>query len=887
AVGGMAEIYLAIDQRYRDRELVVVKRIRQDLGNNKEFVEMFLDETELIRRLDHPNIIRLLDCGRVEGRYFIALEHVWGESLGQLSRMCLQQQGRFPLAPALWVGVEVARGLEHAHARRDSGGEPAPVIHRDVTTENIAISYQGDVKILDFGIAKAKDRLARTRIGQIKGTLSYLAPEQLLGEETSPQTDIYQLGAMLYQTLLGRLPVDGKNPLELMKAIVGNQIVKPSAVVPGFPERVERALLKAMAREPDQRFADAGEMQQVLRQLLGNAYSDGRARLVQFIARVTGDRHQRQQEFIGSVLQGLEVSRQVGDLFDWAAGDDAKTLTDAAGAADVRTLLERSEIEATDPSIPSPYATGDEHTDRSESPELAVKRRLAFQEIETLSARPPADDEADGARIDDTVSEHFPPGLPQQIAREQYETPLAERSGDEEVFRTREREPEDRSIPAPVTMPNIDVARLMRDEIADRGEVAAAEGRGATGERLFNELLADSSNRSHPDAPPRSLPELTPVATVIATPEAAAPAPASPAAADGVDSTLVVPRIRSWPAASGGADVPIEDRPTALHALGPALLAAADAEPAASAPDAVIDLDRPKPPPVVPPIVELRVRKEGPNANDGSAAAEFDPLSFPLPQAAPAEFDLAAVATELEEQAVELSEFSRLARTQRFGWLAMIATFSGVVALGAGLMLLWPLLTRQSASGPVTGRGTAADGATRRDASAAAAKAVPPRVSAGDAGSLPDHNAQRTDLSPRVDVDKPDRARAGERPDGGSAPRNRPLGRLIVDAGSESAVTHEANSSRGRSTLPVRQPRGRVFLTRVSNDVVVRLDYEVVDDEVKLHVESEPTTDVSYNGYAIGPTPKSLVLGNQFRIMLSSPKLGQPFKLDVAFEAEP
>ncbi|MBN2359967.1 MAG: serine/threonine protein kinase [Deltaproteobacteria bacterium] len=325
AMGGMAEIFLALPAgKSEEKDLLVIKRIREDLCTDETFTEMFIDEARVVSRLSHPNIIKMHEFGEVDGVYFIALEHVWGESLRTLTLLCTKAQMRFPMGAALYIAIETAKALDYAHHNRDESGEISPVIHRDVTLGNVVISYDGDVKVLDFGIAKAKGRMSQTRAGQVKGTLAYLAPEQLAGGEMGPHTDIYQLGVLMYQTLVGRLPVQAESEGAMMGAIVAGNIVKPSDAVPGFPPRIEQVLLKAMARKPDQRFASAAELASTLGDLLrGTSYEGGRDRVAHMVNNITGDRKQRQIGMIKELLHGAAFDDESTDLFRWAAVDDA------------------------------------------------------------------------------------------------------------------------------------------------------------------------------------------------------------------------------------------------------------------------------------------------------------------------------------------------------------------------------------------------------------------------------------------------------------------------------------------------------------------------------------------------------------------------------------
>ena len=380
AVGGMAEIFLARtpspptqNQNLSRRlgQVLVIKRMRAELARDQAFVDMFIDEQRAIKRLDHPNIVRLLDCGEIDGRYYLALEHIWGESLTTLLGLCSRTGMRFPLAAALHIGVAVADALHHAHSQRGADGRPAPIIHRDVTLGNVVISYQGAVKVLDFGLAKFADRQARTGIGQIKGTLVYLAPEQVTGGDAVPATDIYQLGVLLYKLLVGCEPVAGANDMAVMQAIARNEIIRPSTVASSFPPRLETILLKALARQPIARFADAGEFAAALRELLSPPDPNASERMARVVERLCRGRYEKQLQFVRSLLEGSAAAAASDDLwrYDQPAAEPRTVQVELSAIIEEQDLRElRADSASDDPrsliveysgaNLPMPDAAG-------------------------------------------------------------------------------------------------------------------------------------------------------------------------------------------------------------------------------------------------------------------------------------------------------------------------------------------------------------------------------------------------------------------------------------------------------------------------------------------------------------------------------------------------
>lgn len=410
AVGGMAEIFLARAPGPRGPgpagslgQVLVIKRLKADLARDQNFVDMFIDEQRAIGRLDHPNIVRLLDCGEIDGRYYIALEHIWGESLTTLLGLCVKAGMRFPLRAALHIGIEVAEALHHAHTQRAPDGAPLPIIHRDVTLGNVVISYQGAVKVLDFGLAKFADRQARTGIGQIKGTLVYLAPEQLTGGDAVPATDIYQLGVLLYKMLVGREPVTGANDMAVMTAIARGEIIRPSNVVSGFPPRLETILLKALARQPIARFADASEFATALRQLLYPPDPDAADRMARMVERLCGDRQQRQLAFVRALLEGSAAAAASDDLWRYGqpTAEPRAIEVELSSIIDAKELSElRSDIAPDDP--------------RSLIAEFSGVRLLVPEAVATFDRAPTLIDDQQVEPTPGIVSEVFQ-SLPREV----------------------------------------------------------------------------------------------------------------------------------------------------------------------------------------------------------------------------------------------------------------------------------------------------------------------------------------------------------------------------------------------------------------------------------------------------------------------------------------
>lgn len=257
ATGGMAEIFLAHTKEEPDQP-VVVKRILPHLAESAEFVSMFLDEARIAARLTHPNIVEITDVGQVSGAYYIAMEYIHGEDVRRIYNQAYKLQRSLPLSHSIRVIAEAARGLEFAHTLEDSlTRRKVGVVHRDVSPQNILVTYGGGVKVVDFGIAKAANKVNQTRAGVLKGKYSYMSPEQALGDPIDQRTDIFALGIILYETTTGTRLFKRQNELATLQAVIKCEVVPPSDALPGYPVELEEIVLKALAKEPRDRHQTA------------------------------------------------------------------------------------------------------------------------------------------------------------------------------------------------------------------------------------------------------------------------------------------------------------------------------------------------------------------------------------------------------------------------------------------------------------------------------------------------------------------------------------------------------------------------------------------------------------------------------------------------------
>ncbi|MFH2008713.1 MAG: serine/threonine-protein kinase, partial [bacterium] len=267
--GGMATLYLArIQGPQQFEKLLAIKKIHDHLSYEDQFVDMFLDEARIVALIHHPNVATLFDMGQIDDAYFIAMEYVHGQNLTDVLRAGSRHADRFPWSRAVRIVADAAAGLHAAHTLRNSDGAPLQVVHRDVSPQNILVSYDGHVKVVDFGIAYAAEKLSITGAGTLKGKVGYMAPEQTDARPVDFRADVFALGVVLYETTtisrLFRGASDAETLLQVRQAVVPS----PRSKNPDLPPALEQIIYKALARRPEDRFSSAEELSDRLNELL-------------------------------------------------------------------------------------------------------------------------------------------------------------------------------------------------------------------------------------------------------------------------------------------------------------------------------------------------------------------------------------------------------------------------------------------------------------------------------------------------------------------------------------------------------------------------------------------------------------------------------------------
>jgi len=265
ASGGMASVYLARLSGLGGFERhVVLKTLRAEGLDDDTLVPMFLDEARLVAMLHHPHIAQVYEVGRDDTTYFLAMEYVHGETVRSVLETADRCRRTLPLAFSLTVGCAAAAGLHHAHERCGLDGSPLGIVHRDVTPSNVIVSYDGAIKLIDFGIAKATARSTVTRTGLIKGKVGYMAPEQVRGYAVDRRSDVFALGVLIYELTTQSRAFDAATQFEQLERSAHSDLVPPSRIVDGYPRALEDVVMTALELDPDDRYPTADAMRLAL-----------------------------------------------------------------------------------------------------------------------------------------------------------------------------------------------------------------------------------------------------------------------------------------------------------------------------------------------------------------------------------------------------------------------------------------------------------------------------------------------------------------------------------------------------------------------------------------------------------------------------------------------
>lgn len=417
AYGGMAEIFRGKTFDHEGHEhLVAIKRLFRSLAEDDAFLQMLIDEARIASLLDHPNIARVYEFARCDDEYFMAMEYVHGKDLRALIDVSRTRGAPLAVEHLALIVSDALDGLHFAHERRDREDQPLNIVHRDVSPSNVLVSYQGEVKLCDFGIAKATLSRVQTRAGVIKGKIRYMSPEQTRGLPLDRRSDVFSMGAVFYELLTQRPAFDAESDMALIVKVREGRYEKPTRYNSKLPRPVLRALQRALARNPDGRYASAAEFADDLRAYLAVAHP-GYTRqhlaslMAELFARDIAESERRLRDFVigeadplalGDDLLG--VHSQANTLFTPVLPLGATTERSARHHAGI---LSAQAEEATDPRCQAPSTLHEAQTqlldlersphaapahgrrERAASPTTPVTAAAALHEAPTLLLRRP------------------------------------------------------------------------------------------------------------------------------------------------------------------------------------------------------------------------------------------------------------------------------------------------------------------------------------------------------------------------------------------------------------------------------------------------------------------------------------------------------------------
>jgi len=289
-VGGMAEVFVA---RGPDGRPVAVKRLLPGYADDREIVTMFLDEARIAVQLDHASIVRVHDLGRVNESYYIAMEYVPGTDLFELQARLRERGRRLPVPLSAHVAVRICAALDHAHRQRDAQGRSLGVVHRDVSPQNVLLSFEGEVKLIDFGIARAAHRVRPGEDRVLRGKLGYMSPEMSRGLPVDRRSDVFAAATVLHEMLTGERLFTGGPELAVLEKVRNAEVPPPSQRNPAVSPRLERAVMRALAREVEDRTPWASDL---ARDLAADADPGGQQALAELLAEFFPEERRREAE---------------------------------------------------------------------------------------------------------------------------------------------------------------------------------------------------------------------------------------------------------------------------------------------------------------------------------------------------------------------------------------------------------------------------------------------------------------------------------------------------------------------------------------------------------------------------------------------------------------
>ena len=343
-VGGMAEVFLARSAGVEGvARLLAIKKIIPTMVEDEEFIGMFIDEARIAVQLNHANIVQILELGKHEEHYFIAMEYISGRDLRGILDGLKKRRQRLPREIAVYLAYAMCQALDYAHRKKDTRGQPMNIVHRDVSPQNVLVSWDGDVKIIDFGIAKAATRSQKTQAGILKGKFGYMSPEQVRGQPVDRRSDIFALGVVIYEMLTGERLFVGESDFSTLEKVRAAEVLPPHEYDASIPPALDRMVLKALAREPTARWQWAGELaEQLVQFMIADGKVFGQKQLAAFMQGAFAAEMAREQERLAAFTPGAEKTEVEGPEAQGGGGPPPPV---ADGPA-ARALAAIEEVEA-------------------------------------------------------------------------------------------------------------------------------------------------------------------------------------------------------------------------------------------------------------------------------------------------------------------------------------------------------------------------------------------------------------------------------------------------------------------------------------------------------------------------------------------------------------
>ncbi|RMD99089.1 MAG: PEGA domain-containing protein [Deltaproteobacteria bacterium] len=357
AVGGMAEIYKAKALGLGGFEkTLAIKKILPHFAENDEFVTMFIDEAKIAGQLNHANIVQIFDLGEINGDYFIAMEYVYGRDLRASLRMAEKKGKPFSIEQAVYIIIETLKALDFAHRKKDSKNRALNIIHRDISPQNILISFEGEVKLTDFGIAKATSKASQTQAGVLKGKFAYMSPEQASGKRLDQRSDLFSVGILLYELLTGTRLFLAKTDFATLELVREAKVERPSKFNKKIPNALDRIVLKALKKKPEQRYQHALDFQEDLTRFLysSSTFSLDKLNLAAYMQELFAETIQEDQERL------KEENRVVTEFLRQIEAERRQQAIELS--SNPQTPAPQSWE-----GLPTPSATGEEHEEDSEA----------------------------------------------------------------------------------------------------------------------------------------------------------------------------------------------------------------------------------------------------------------------------------------------------------------------------------------------------------------------------------------------------------------------------------------------------------------------------------------------------------------------------------------